>query len=184
MIRSLIILSIIWIGLSPVMGQSTIIDDPEEWEKREVILKEWIDNLYVKGVEVDGDSLIIHEEVLLLFQDSNYYSLAFPEEYTWEITIAALKAMQFKMAFWYLTNLYHNDIEANREPVLRTIVAFKDVFEIENLLLSSFYTYGYFSPEYSKIKDGKLDVQRPDLLEQKFAAFKKLMEEVIYFSNQ
>ncbi len=177
----ILLLGVCWLHLA---GQDIVIDDWEEWQEREEVLQDWLKDLYTMGVEVDGDSLIIHEEVLHLFQDSIYYNQAFPEDYSWELTIAALQAMHFKLAFWYLINIYHNEREAYGELVLKTIVAFKEAIEPIRLLMSSFYTYAYFSPDSGQIIDGKLEVTRPDLLDQKFHSFKKLIDETAFILNQ
>ncbi len=172
------------IGLSDLTSQSIVIDNPEEWDAQELRLKKWFEDLYVFGVEVEGDSLKIHPDVIKLFEDSAYYALVFPVPYSWEITVAALKAMDFKKAFWYMINLYHIDPAKNREIVLRTILSFKELLEVERLLLSSFYTFAYFSPEHSTLENGKLNVQRPDLLEEKMNTLKIMIQEVKHYSQK
>lgn len=178
-----IILSFNLIGLSDLTSQSIVIDNPEEWDAREEKLRKWFDDLYVFGVEVKGDSISIQEDVIKLFEDSAYYALVFPNPYSWEMTVAALKAMDFKKAFWYLINLYHTDPDKNRELVLRTILSFKNLLELERLLLSSFYTYAYFSPEHSTLINGKLNVHRPDIIEKKMNTLKIMVQEVKHYSK-
>lgn len=180
----ILIVCIQWIGLSDLTSQSIVIDNPEEWDAREEKLKKWFEDLYVFGVDVKGDSISIQEDVIKLFEDSAYYAFVFPDPYSWELTVAALKAMDFKKAFWYMINLYHTDPSKNREMVLKTILSFKDYLELERLLLSSFYTFAYFSPEHSTLKNGKLNVHRPDLLEAKMGTLKQMIQEVKFYNKK
>ena len=48
---------------------------------------------------------------------------------------------RYKIAFWYLINIYYSDID-QRENVLKYVLTLEEVFAMDKVLISVFYTYG------------------------------------------
>ena len=88
-----------------------------------------------------------------------------------------------KQAFWHFINLYPKN-ENNKELVVKYVIAYDKVFSMDEMLVNSFYTYGFLDPESSIISDGKPEVVHPDILEYKSANVKELVAYIIKFRTQ
>jgi hypothetical protein len=145
--------------------------------------RKWLDNLYEVGVKVEGDSIYITEETRKVASDSAYRLLIYPETYDWTAANALFKQMQYKIAFWYLINIYYNDA-SQRENVLKYVLTLEEVFAMDKVLISVFYTYGLLDPEVADIVHGKPNFHHPEIVEQKLASVKEMVQYILAFREQ
>lgn len=138
----------------------------------------WLENLYAHGVEIKGDSVYFNDETRLITSDSQYYSLIYPEKYTWERVSGFLQLKMLKPAIWYMINLYGTDPE-RRDLVLKMILPLEQTLEMDRVLLAAFYTYIAFDPQVYRIENGKsVEVLRPDIAEQKLLSTKAITDAI------
>ncbi|MCY7351590.1 MAG: hypothetical protein LH606_13140 [Cytophagaceae bacterium] len=141
-----------------------------------VYWNKWYDDLTQPGVKLDKDSLKISEEVRHIARDPEYRKSLYPTEFTWPPTLAYLKQMELKKAFWFMINLYPTTPK-NEELVLQTVFAYEKAMDMKKVMTSAFYTYALLDPKVCVLKDGKPNSTRPDLLEGKL---RYLQEIVVY----
>lgn len=135
--------------------------------------KEWISNLYDAGISMNKDSIHISDEAKRVMQDSAYRTLIFPVAYTWPQAITFLKQMELKKAFWYLIKLYIQD-SSNKSLVIQTVLPFDKAFEMDKVLVSTFYTYALLDPQVCIFKNNKVEITHPDILEKEFNQVKEM----------
>jgi len=135
--------------------------------------KEWVNNLYDAGISMNKDSIHISDEAKKVMQDSSYRTLIFPIAYTWPQAIAFLKQMELKKAFWYLIKLYIQD-SSNKSLVIQTVLPFDKAFEMDKVLISTFYTYALLDPQVCIFKNSKVEITHPDILEKEFSQVKEI----------
>lgn len=141
----------------------------------------WLADLYEMGVVVEKDgSLKLNKEAKRILHDANYRTIIYPQQYTWESASVLLKKMELKKGFWYLINLYHQD-EKNKEKVIQSLIPFEKIMEMDKVIISSFYTYAMFEPTVCTITNGKPEIIRPDLVEEKFNSVKEIVRYILYF---
>ena len=145
--------------------------------------RKWLDNLYEVGVKVEGDSIYITEETRRVASDASYRKLIYPETYDWITANALFKEMQYKIAFWYLINIYYSDA-GQRENVLKYVLTLEEVFAMDKVLISVFYTYGLLDPEVADIVNGKPNIHHPEIVEQKLAAVKEMVQYILAYRTQ
>ena len=138
-----------------------------------VTTESWVDELYTAGVALNGDSVILSEEVQHLLNKTELYTFMYPEEYTWEVTLALVEKNQLKKAFWYMINLYSSS-DKNKELVTKSILAYTSFLDMEKVLTNTFYTYCFMDPQIGTISDGKPTIFAPHLLEQKMHVVQEL----------
>lgn len=158
---------------APVFGQQKT-DSSRLSAEQKIQFTEWLTNLYKPGVEVMGDSVSVSKETSLLMENEAYRNLVFPKTYTWDVTQQLIKKQALKIAFWYLINLYSTD-KPNKEVAIRSVVAFNEVFKMDEVLKSVFYTYALVDPEVGSIANGHSEVTAPHILENKLQALKELL---------
>lgn len=151
--------------------------------QQEEVYNTWLAQLYEIGVVVQGDSIYISEEARQAATDNAFRAVLFPPTYTWTAAASIFQQLQLKIGFWYLINIYRND-PATREYVLKYILTFENILEMDKVLISSFYTYAFLDPEVSVIVDGKPDIQHPEILEQKLLAVKEIVVYVMAYREQ
>lgn len=152
--------------------------------KQEAAAKNWVDNMYSVGVEIKGDSVHFNDEARLIVADSNYRKIIYPDVYSWNMVQALMQRKMFKPMFWHLINLYYADPQ-NKELVLKMIVPFDQIFEMEKILTATFYTYSAFDPQVFSIENGKTkEVLRPDIAEHKLMATKAIVDQIYAQRNQ
>ncbi len=144
---------------------------------QEAQYKAWIDDLYEMGVEIRGDSIFIAEEARKAALDSSYRLILYPPEYTWADAQYLMKQMHLKIGFWYMINLYMLQ-EANKEAVLRFLIPFDEIFEMDRVLTAVMYTYGMMEPGVMMIVDGKPDIRHPEIAEMKLAQVKEIIRHI------
>jgi hypothetical protein len=140
----------------------------------------WINDLYDIGIQVTHDSIKMNEEAKKIVRDTDYQKMIYPKYYTWEAAAYLLKNMQLKKACWYLINLYASD-STNKLLVVRSLVPYDQIVEMDKVLTSTFYTYAMLDPNVSRFTNGRYQVLRPDVLENKFKTVKEIISYVRYF---
>jgi hypothetical protein len=127
------------------------------------------------GISLQKDSLHINEETKKLLLDSQYRKSTYPAKYNWPQAIALMNKMDLKKAFWHIINLYRTDT-AHRELALQTFVLYDSLVDMEKILTNSFYTYSKMDPQVCVVKNGKPDIQHPDIWESKLGTLKEIIE--------
>jgi len=133
----------------------------------------WLANLYEIGVTVKGDSLVISDEAKQVAINPDLRKIIYPAVYSWQQAQALLVQMQIKVGVWYMINLYAEGGE-NKNAILQYILALDRKVDMEKVLVSSFYTYIFFDPQASTMKDGKPEILHPEILENKLAVINEL----------
>lgn len=144
------------------------------------VVYNWLDQLGEKGLELRDDSLIIGKEVQMLMEDESYRRLLYPEKYSWDQVTHFIRLQDLKKAFWYMINLYpDNDI--NKEIVLKSVLAYDQLFKMDEILINTFYSYCFTDPEVSVFNGGKPEIVRPDLLEAKLSNVREMVSYIHYY---
>jgi hypothetical protein len=151
--------------------------------KQEAESRQWLENLYEVGVKIDGDSVYVSEEARKVATDTAFRRIIYPDVYDWNGANALFKQMQYKIAFWYLINMYRND-PSTKENVLKYILTLEEVFAMDKVLISVFYTYGLLDPEVATIVNGKPDIHHPEIVEQKLAVVKEMVQYILAYRAQ
>jgi len=143
----------------------------------------WLKDLNKKGLEIADDSLIIGEEFQKVLMDSVYRKNFYPSIYTWEQATQFIEDMELKKAFWFFINLYpENDL--NKELVIKSVLAYDQLFKMDEIMVNTFYTYSFMDPEVSVIQDGKPEIVRPDILEAKLRTVREIVGYVVAYREQ
>jgi len=141
------------------------------------IVKDWLTDLNQKGLELKGDSLIINKEVIKLLQNQSYRDSIYPATYSWESALHFIQKEQLKPAFWYFINLYPVN-QKNKELVIKSILTYDQLLKMDNVMISTFYTYSFVDPEITQLNDGVPEITRPDILEKKLETVKEIISYV------
>lgn len=136
--------------------------------------QDWMKDLEEMGIDKKKDSLFVSREVMRLLRDKTYRSSIYPTPYNWQTTVAFMKQMELKKAFWQMINLYQTDVE-HRHIVIGTVCAYDSLMEMDKILLGTFYTYAFADPEVCRITNNKPDIFRPDLLERKLRTTREIV---------
>ena len=136
-------------------------------------------DLSTKGLDMPEDSLIVSEEFNKLIQDENYRKTVYPKVYTWEETINYINSKDLKKAFWFLINLYLTS-DKNKVLVLKSVITYDALFNMDKVLINTFYTYAFTDPEVSIIVENSPEITRPDILESKL----RTVNELIHYINK
>jgi len=173
------------LGLFPIIIFSQNISDKQPIQPAllEAARSFSIEDLYEMGVRKDTDSLYISDESAKAHTDSEYRKILYPDTYTWEKALTLIAAIELKKAFWHLINLYPKDQES-KEFSVRIILGYDGLFDMERVLTSTFYTYAFMDPEIGSIKDGKIDISRPDILEGKLHVVKEMVTYIHAYRQQ
>lgn len=178
-----IILSLLFYCL-PIIGFSQTTDNLNEKkiqaEQLESLNK--LSNLYDKGLELTEDSIVLSKEFQKVLNNESYRAIIYPETYTWEQAIIFIENMELKKAFWYFINLYPKS-DLNKELVVKSILAYDELFKMDEILANTFYTYSFLDPEVSIIKNGKPEIVHPDILETKLRNVKEITAYLISYRN-
>lgn len=140
---------------------------------------EWLNDLYEHGVEMTDDSIYITQEVLTLLGDNDYRNEFYANQSNWPKALEYIKENELKKACWNMINLSMIN-QYSQEKVVKTYLTYNQMFDMEKVLISSFYTYCYTDPAIGYIEDGKPIIKAPHILEEKLQAVK----EIIYFANR
>ncbi len=164
-------------GLIGKSQDSTIMNKAAALEK-EKFWQNWLNDMYEVGVEQHDDSLKISDEVKKIVIDKEYQKTLYPATYTIPGAGALMKNMEIKKAMWYLINVYGQSEETNK-VVMNIILPFEQGLEMDKVLVSTFYTYALVDPQIGSVVNGKVQISRPDLLEQKFNNLKEMIAYII-----
>jgi len=167
-----ILFCFVFIFSSGALLSQTHEDAANSPDEQQVI--KWLENLIEPGVSLDNDTILVNEESTRLLNDAAYRLEMYPKEYTWEKTILFISKQQLKQAFWYMINLYQEN-DKNKELVLRSFMTYDQLFKMDNILVSTFYTYIYMDLGASKFVDGTPVVTAPDVMEGKLNTLKDIL---------
>lgn len=138
----------------------------------------WLKNLYEPGIIMRNDSMITTEEARRVALDTAYRKIIYRPAYNWQEAQYLLKRMELKIGFWHLINLYMSD-PLNKEPVLKYILSFDPLMEMDRVLISVFYTYAFLDPEAGTIQAGKPQITHPDRVEEKLSTVREMVDYVL-----
>lgn len=144
---------------------------------------QWLNNLYTPGVYMTDDSIFINEEVNDLLSSNSLRSNFYKSEYTWQDAISYLQQKELKKGFWHLIHLYDLN-EYNQDKVVKTVLTYDAVFKMDEVLVSSFYTYCYTDPQIGEIVNGQPVVHAPHILEKKLRIVKEIIDHIKRLKNQ
>ena len=145
-------------------------------EQSEQMIK-WLADLYEVGVTYEADSMVVSTEAQNLLTNTELRELMYPEEYSWETTLGLMSQMQLKRAFWQMINLFPD----NKELVIKTMVQYDKILEVDRALVGTFYTYTFADPEIVDIQGNQPQIMRPDVLEDKLDDLNEMINYVLYF---
>ena len=151
--------------------KKTALEQEKYWQN-------WLKDMYEVGIEQHGDSVKISNEVKKIITDKEYQKDLYPISYTIPAAGLLMKNMEIKKAMWYFINIYGQSKE-NSEVVMKIILPFEQGLELDKVLVSTFYTYALVDPQIGSLKNGKVQITRPDLLEQKFNRLKEMIAYII-----
>ena len=155
-----------------LLGHTAFAQDSDQ--KNNEALVDWLNGLYEQGVTFEGDSLIINEESNRVLNDQAYQKLIYPDNYNWDQAMRFVQSQELNKAFWYFINLYRIE-ERNKDLVLKCLAAYDDIFLVDKMLISTFYTYCYMDPQVGQINNGTTNITAPDVLESKLRTVKELI---------
>lgn len=138
------------------------------------IILAWLEDLNKESVSVTGDSVRISAETSRLLNDESYRQLMYPETYNWETVIYFIQKQDLKKAFWYLVNLYLID-DKNKDIVMKSFRTYDQLFKMDKVLPSVFYTYALTDSEIGSVNEGHFDVTAPHIMEKKLNALKEIL---------
>jgi len=136
-------------------------------------------DLYNMGISMENDSIKISDEFKKLLNDSLYLKTVYPDVYDWRIVQQLLEKKELKKAFWHMLNLYRVN-EGNKENILKIFLSYDKILDMNKVLTATFYTYCYQDPEIGIIRNGKPDIERPDILESKLETVKEIIRNLDY----
>ena len=144
-------------------------------EKNEKLNEEWFKNLTEKGVSSGEKEIFLSEEAIKLLNDSSYRTEIYKDNYSLYDVGISLSNMDIKLAFWQMINIYPQ----NKDTLIKYIYAYDKILPVDEIVLSSFYTYAFFDPKITNLSSGKPEVYRPDIFEEYFRRTK----EIVYYLN-
>ena len=144
-------------------------------EKNEKLNEEWFKNLTEKGVSSGEKEIFFSDEAIKLLNDSSYRTEIYKDNYSLYDVGISLSNMDIKLAFWQMINIYPQ----NKDTLIKYIYAYDKILPVDEIVLSSFYTYAFFDPKITNLSRGKPEVYRPDIFEEYFRRTK----EIVYYLN-
>ena len=144
-------------------------------EKNEKLNEEWFKNLTEKGVSSGEKEIFFSDEAIKLLNDSSYRTEIYKDNYSLYDVGISLSNMDIKLAFWQMINIYPQ----NKDTLIKYIYAYDKILPVDEIVLSSFYTYAFFDPKITNLSSGKPEVYRPDIFEEYFRRTK----EIVYYLN-
>jgi hypothetical protein len=173
---------LLWVllGSIEVIGQKDSIPPGKVLSPNEEAIVRWVGTIYEHGIRVDGDTLVMSVEVQQIIGNDSLRAILFPDVYTWEHALSLMQVMELKKAFWILINLYPQ----HKELVMKTILAYDELFEMDRALLSTFYTFSMIDPQVCDFIDGRPVIKRPDVVEAKLASVKEMVGYVLSYRAQ
>ena len=68
--------------------------------------------------------------------------------------------------------------------VVKSVISYDSAFNMEEMLINTFYTYCFMDPKISVIKDGSPEIVHPDILEEKLNDVKEIVAYVMKYREQ
>lgn len=166
-----------------IQGQTTPVESEQFTTEHYHQTINSLNELFEAGLRLDGDTLHMSYYLRNLINDNDYREKMYPETYTWEQVIEFLDRQELKKAFWFLINIYSEN-EYDRELVMRAIMAYDQLLEMDEIIMNTFYTYAFIDPIVCAINDGIPEIIRPDILEIKLHKVHEMIAHIIHFREQ
>lgn len=144
---------------------------------------QWLMELTEKGLDVSRDSIQFSKEFQRAWKEEEYRASLFPETYTWEPALQFIQDQELKKAFWYFINLYPEN-EKNKKLVIRSVLAYDQLFKMDEVLVNTFYTYCFMDPQVNIVTNGIPEITHPDILEAKLRNVKEIIGYIHRFREQ
>ncbi len=172
------------IFLAPFMAFSQK-NDSLNVTKSDTMILDWMIDLYKPGIRLEEDStVIISEEFSKLHNDKAYRRMMYPSAYSWEAVKRFIQQQELKKAFWFFINLYLID-DKNKELVVKFVLMYDKLFDMEKVLTSTFSTYSLTDPEVGIINEnGHSEIKAPHIFEKKQQALKEILFYIQKFRNE
>ena len=149
-------------------------------QKSEEALSVWFEEIKTPGVKIEGTKMIFSKEAQKLIKDASYREDVYKDTYSFADVQQSLAGFEMQKAFWQMLNLYPD----HKEDVVRYIYAYDKAFPTDEVLVASFYTYAFFDPSITDLKEGKPNVYRPDLFEEYLRRTQEIVTYIEYFRNE
>ncbi|MCH9660734.1 MAG: hypothetical protein K0U54_07460 [Bacteroidetes bacterium] len=144
------------------------------------VYDEWVGALQEPGVKVEGDQMIFSSEAQRLLSNEAYRNVVYKSEYTFEDVKTSIANAEIQKSFWQMIRLYPE----HQEVVLQYIYAYDKAVPSDKVVSAAFYTYAFFDPEITEIKDGKPNVIRPDIFEEYLRRTREIVGYINYFRKE
>ena len=148
-----------------------------------IAIVNWLSELTEVGIETSGNNLKISKESQKVLDNPAYRATIYPKEYTWDHTLKALQDQDLRKAFWFFINMYPKS-SSNKDIILKSVLSYDKLFNMDKVLIATFYTYCFMDPEVSVIIDGKPEIVRPDILETKQRSVKEITAYINWYRKQ
>ncbi len=152
----------------------------EQIQQSEEALAVWFEEIKTPGVKIDGEYMIFSKEAQKLIKNSEYRKSVYKENYSFADVKESLASLEMQKAFWQMLNIYPD----NKENVVQYIYAYDKVFPTDEVLVASFYTYAFFDPTITDLKEGKPHVNRPDIFEEYLRRTQEIVTYIEYFRKE
>ncbi|GAB5398662.1 MAG: hypothetical protein Aureis2KO_02470 [Aureisphaera sp.] len=140
---------------------------------------DWIESLQEPGVKVEGDKMIFSKEAQKLMNDESYRASVY-KSYTFEDVRESIAKNEIQKSFWQMIYLYPD----HKEAVLQYIYAYDKAVPSDKIVSAAFYTYAFFDPSITNIKEGKPEVMRPDIFEEYLRRTQEIIKYIEYFRTE
>lgn len=171
---------------SPMMAQEKTEEVKLTAEHVDVLLNQekeaadWLKALTTPGVKVTDTTMVFSEEAQRLLKDEAYRKEVYKEVYTFQDVQLSLAKGEYQKGFWQMLSLYPD----HKEDVVRFIYAYDNAFPTDEVLVASFYTYGFFDPRITKLDGEKPNVYRPDIFEEYLRRTREIVSYILVFRKE
>jgi hypothetical protein len=141
---------------------------------------EWLKALRTPGVKVTDSSMVFSEEARRLLKDEAYRQEVYKDVYTFQDVKRSLSLGEYQKGFWQMLNLYPD----HKEDVVRFIYAYDNAFPTDEVVVASFYTYGFFDPRITKLDGDKPNVYRPDIFEEYLRRTREIVSYILIYRKE
>ncbi|QNJ97290.1 hypothetical protein [Constantimarinum furrinae] len=154
------------------------LEQAQAFAESETVLQEWFKDMETPGITILDGEMIFSKEALKLIEDVAYRKSIYKKDsYTFTDVKSSLEKLELQKAFWQMIGLYPE----NKEAILQYIYAYDGVIPTDKVVTASFYTYAFFDPEITTIKNGKPEVLRPDIFEEYLRRTNEIVSYIKYF---
>lgn len=141
---------------------------------------EWLKALRTPGVKVTDSSMVFSKEAQRLLKDEAYRQEVYKDVYTFNDVKRSLSLGEYQKGFWQMLNLYPD----HKEDVVRFIYAYDNAFPTDEVVVASFYTYGFFDPRITKLDGDKPNVYRPDIFEEYLRRTREIVSYILVYRKE